>query len=79
MCMKAIQVMFDEQLLRLLADSPDVKQNGRSAVVRRAVQLYLRQRERERIAQEYRNAYSDTADLDQELGGWAGEGEWPAD
>lgn len=77
--MKAVQVMFDEQLLRRLADSPDVKQNGRSAVVRRAVQLYLRQREHEQISQQYRNAYSDTADLDRELEGWTEEGEWPAD
>lgn len=77
--MKAVQVLFDEELLRRLSESPEVKENGRSEIVRRAVHAYLRQRERERISEQYRKAYSDPTDLDQELADWAEEGEWLAD
>ena len=72
-------MLFDEELLRRLSESRDVKMNGRSEVVRRAVRFYLRQRERERISEEYKKAYSDTADLTQELEGWTEEGEWPVE
>ncbi len=75
--MKAVQVMFDEELLRRLSESPDVQQNGRSEVVRRAVYSYLRERERERISESYKRAYSQTAALDDEFSGWSEEGEWP--
>lgn len=79
MCMKAVQVMFDEGLLRRLSDSPETKKSGRSAVVRRAVEHYLQERERERIAEAYRKAYADTSELDQELEDWPAEGTWPAE
>jgi predicted transcriptional regulator len=75
--MKAVQVMFDEELLRRLAQSEEVRERGRSEVVRRAVDDYLRRRERERISRCYREAYSDTEQLDQELDGWTEVGEWP--
>lgn len=75
--MKAVQVLFDEELLRRLSESADVRERGRSEVVRRAVRLYLHQREREEIAERYRRAYSDTDALDEELAGWTEEGEWP--
>ena len=65
--MKAVQVMFDEDLLRRLVASPEVKQSGRSHVVRRAVDWYLGHLERERIAERYRTAYADTAELNREL------------
>ena len=69
--------MFDEDLLRRLAQSEEVKQRGRSEVVRRAVDGYLRRREQESITKQYRNAYSATDDLERELDGWSEEGEWP--
>lgn len=77
--MKPIQVMFDEALLRRLAQSPEVKERGRSEVVRRAVDAYLRMRDRERIADQYRRAYASTAQVEQELSGWTDEGVWPED
>ena len=75
--MKAVQVMFDEELLERLDASEEVKREGRSAVLRRAVADYLGRRREERIADQYRRAYSDTRDLDGELEGWEEEGQWP--
>ena len=59
--MKAIQVMLDERLLETLDASEEVQKEGRSAVLRRAVEAYLRQRQRASIATEYRKAYRGTA------------------
>ncbi|TVQ19674.1 MAG: ribbon-helix-helix protein, CopG family [Spirochaetaceae bacterium] len=75
--MKPVQVMFDDDLLRRLSESDEVRDRGRSEVVRRAVDVYLTHRERERIAHQYRTAYSTTDTLEDELDGWAGEGTWP--
>lgn len=75
--MKPVQVMFDEDLLRRLAESEEVRERGRSEVVRRAVEDYLRRRERDAVAEQYRTAYSTTHALDEELDGWSDEGVWP--
>lgn len=75
--MKPIQVMFDEALLRRLANNDEVKERGRSEVVRRAVDEYLRKTERQNIAARYREAYADTRLLNAELDGWSDEGVWP--
>jgi len=77
--MKPVQVMFDEDTLRRLSESEEVKERGRSEVVRRAVDRYLRQREQETIARKYAQAYSSTAALEDELDGWTEEGAWPTD
>jgi metal-responsive CopG/Arc/MetJ family transcriptional regulator len=77
--MKAIQVTFDEQLLSELDESEEVKRDGRSAVLRRAVQEYLRRRRRRSIAEQYHRAYAGTNSLDAELEGWEEQGEWPLD
>lgn len=77
--MKAVQVLFDEELLARLSESPDVKQKGRSEIVRRAVHMYLIQQERERISEAYRNAYSGTRGLGEEFDGWTEEGQWPGE
>ena len=44
--MKAIQVMLDERLLEKLDATDEVQHEGRSAVLRRAVEAYLRQLQR---------------------------------
>ncbi len=75
--MKPVQVMLDEDLLRRLAESEEVRERGRSEVVRRAVDAYLRRQEAERIARQYRRAYETQDALNEELAGWTGEGEWP--
>jgi len=77
--MKPVQVMFDEDILRRLSESVEVRERGRSEVVRRAVDLYLRQRENEAIANRYAHAYAATNQLEDELDGWTEESAWPAD
>ncbi|TVR55985.1 MAG: ribbon-helix-helix protein, CopG family [Spirochaetaceae bacterium] len=75
--MKAVQVMIDEDTLRRLSETDEVREYGRSEVVRRALNQYLRKKEDEAIAARYRAAYKDAETLNQELGEWVAEGEWP--
>ena len=75
--MKAIQVMFDETLLARLDASEEVRREGRSAVLRRAVAEFLQRRQRQMIADQYREAYAAGFDADEELSGWSEEGSWP--
>ena len=44
MYMKSVQITLDEALLARLDQDDEVKRDGRSAVLRRAADLYLRQR-----------------------------------
>jgi metal-responsive CopG/Arc/MetJ family transcriptional regulator len=76
--MKPIQVMFDEALLRRLDADEEVRESGRSAVLRRAASDYLRRRRIKKTADAYRRAYGDKrAGLDLEWRGWPDEGVWP--
>jgi len=73
--MKAIQITVDERLLARLDRDPEVKRSGRSAVFRRLVEDYLRQRRRAEIAAAYKKGY--TRFPPDEFKGWADEGVWP--
>lgn len=75
--MKAIQVMFDEELMVRLDASEEVKAEGRSAVLRRAAAEYLDRRRCDAIADQYRKAYAGGAALGDELEGWEDQGSWP--
>lgn len=75
--MKAIQVTFDESLLKRLDSHPAVKQRGRSAVLREAANDYLRRQERAEIDRLYARGYRETDSLESELLGWDREGVWP--
>jgi len=77
--MKAIQITFDEALLDRLDRHPSVRERGRSAVVREAAAEYLKRRDDEDIARQYRAGYREPSDLDDEMEGWASEGAWPED
>lgn len=77
--MKAVQVMFDDELLRRLSESHEVRERGRSEIVRRAVDRYLRQRAAEQIEEQYRRAYADRRALEDDLAGWDEEGTWPGE
>ena len=74
--MKAIQITFDEGLLETLDRDEEVQQNGRSAVIRRAVTDYLRKKHREAIAAAYQRGYGKHP-TDPDLNGWADQGIWP--
>lgn len=75
--MKAIQITVDERLLERLNRDPEVRSLGRSAVFRRAVEAYLRDRRRAEVANAYRRAYGGRGGAVVELEGWAEEGVWP--
>lgn len=75
--MKAIQVMFDEDLLKRLDADREVRSEGRSSVLRRAAEAYLENRRRKAIADSYRRAYSGGQGLGGEFEGWESQGEWP--
>lgn len=66
------------RLARLDQDE-EVKRDGRSAVLRRAADQYLRQRKTREVSAAYRRAYAGRATLGAEFDGWAGEGAWPAE
>jgi hypothetical protein len=75
--MKAIQITFDEKLLRELDATEEVRRDGRSAVFRRAVAEYLQRKRRYSIAERYERAYGDGGGLGDEFGGWEDQGQWP--
>jgi metal-responsive CopG/Arc/MetJ family transcriptional regulator len=75
--MRAIQVSFDERLLRELDRDPEVAREGRSAVLRRAAFLFLRQKRRAAIKDAYDRAYGSRRGLGDEWSGWEEQGAWP--
>ena len=77
--MKPVQVMLDERLLAELDATEEVRQEGRSAVLRRALAAYLRQRRREYIANGYALAYRDDDGLGTEWRSWEEQGVWPVE
>jgi metal-responsive CopG/Arc/MetJ family transcriptional regulator len=76
--MKPIQLLIDQPLLRQLDADPEVKQVGRSEVLRRAAAAYLRRSRARRIAEAYAKAYAPGGGLGEEWAGWEDEGAWPA-
>lgn len=76
--MKAIRVTFDEALLAELDADEEVRREGRSAVLRRAVAEYLSRRRRQEIADSYARTYRSGQGLGEEFAGWEEQGEWPA-
>jgi metal-responsive CopG/Arc/MetJ family transcriptional regulator len=75
--MKAIQVSFDEALLEELDQTEEVRNDGRSAVVRRAVAEYLQAKRRNTIREQYAQAYRKGGGLGKECDGWEDQGRWP--
>jgi metal-responsive CopG/Arc/MetJ family transcriptional regulator len=75
--MKAIQITVDDGLLARIDRDPEVRRSGRSAVFRRAMEAYLRDRRRREIAAAYRRGYAKNPGLGPEWEGWTNEGVWP--
>ena len=70
---------MDEGLLSKLDADEETQRDGRSAVFRRAVAAYLKQRQRASTAERYRKAYASKAGLGPEFEGWEDEGVWPSE
>lgn len=77
--MKAIQITMDDELLAALDADPEVRRDGRSAVLRRAAKEYLRRQRSAAIDEQYARAYADGAGLGPEWSGWEEQGVWPED
>ena len=75
--MKVIQITMDEELLAQLDAADEVRQKGRSAVLRLAAAEYLRHRQRVTTLQQYRKAYAGQTGLGEEFEGWEDQGQWP--
>jgi len=76
--MKAVQVMFDEDLLAELDETADVREKGRSAVLRELASDFVRQRRETEIDEQYERAYAGVRDpLGKDFEGWEDEGVWP--
>jgi predicted transcriptional regulator len=75
--MKAVQVTLDDALLERLDADEEVRRDGRSAVLRRAADEYLRRKRKQSIAAGYAAAYGGRPDLGPEFTGWEDEGAWP--
>jgi metal-responsive CopG/Arc/MetJ family transcriptional regulator len=76
--MKAIQVMFDEDLLAELDKIADVREKGLSAVLRQLASDFVGQRRDREIDAQYERAYKGVeAPLVEEFEGWEDEGVWP--
>jgi len=76
--MKAIQVMFEEALLAELDGTAEVRERGRSAVLRQLAGDFLRRRRKQEIDTQYERAYSGVeAPLGKDFEGWEREGVWP--
>jgi metal-responsive CopG/Arc/MetJ family transcriptional regulator len=71
--------MLDEDLLARLDENEEVRQEGRSAVLRRAATEYLERRRREAVTAQYQKAYSVTPGLGGEFEGWEDQGSWPTE
>jgi metal-responsive CopG/Arc/MetJ family transcriptional regulator len=73
--MKAIQVMFDEDLLAELDKTADVREKGRSAVLRQLASDFVGQRREREIDAQYERVYKGVeAPLGEEFEGWKDEG-----
>lgn len=74
--MKAVQVLLDEKLLKELDRDAEVKQDGRSAVLRRAAAAYLGRKKRKALRAAYERAYGKSAGQADDFEGWTDEASW---
>ena len=74
--MKAIQITVDEGLLAKLDSDDEVRREGRSAVIRRALTEYLSKKRRSAITSAYQRGYKKYPTTG-DFAGWADEGVWP--
>ena len=75
---RPVQISLDTDLLRRIDAEPEVRERGRSAFIRSAVEVYLYARRRREIDVRIAAAYDGCADdLLQEVSDLLGEQQWP--
>jgi metal-responsive CopG/Arc/MetJ family transcriptional regulator len=57
MAARSIQISVDEELLREIDRRPETKREGRSAVIRSALRLYLQRKQKDSTDEQYARAY----------------------
>jgi metal-responsive CopG/Arc/MetJ family transcriptional regulator len=73
--MKAVKVMFEEALLSELDGTAEVRERGRSAVLRQLTSDFLRRRREQEIDRQYERAYSGVdSPLGMDFEGWEDDG-----
>ncbi len=70
---------MEEKLLRKLDATEEVKREGRSAVLRRAVKEYLKRKEDDEIDAQYERAFRALPPQPGEFDGWKEAQVWPED
>lgn len=80
MSAKPVQISLDTELLRRIDEDPEARTDGRSALIRSAVRLYLTAKERQAIEAQLAQAYAgqEEAMLD-EVVDLLGAQAWPDD
>lgn len=58
MTARSVQISVDEELLREIDSRPETKRDGRSAVIRDALRLYLERKRQESTDEQYVRAYA---------------------
>jgi len=75
---KQVQISIDRELLARIDRDPQTKQQGRSAFIREAVELYLATKHRRNVDRQIAAAYGDKSrDLRVETTTWFEEQAWP--
>ncbi|MCY3602679.1 MAG: ribbon-helix-helix protein, CopG family [Chloroflexi bacterium] len=77
--MKAIHVTFDSELLERLDRRPEVRERGRSAILREMTAAYLTEKRSDDIAREYREGYTKSPRTDEEIQDWESIQVWSDD
>jgi metal-responsive CopG/Arc/MetJ family transcriptional regulator len=78
MAARSVQISLDEDLLKEVDQHPESRERGRSAVIARALRLYLELQRRREVDAAYERAYAGRADevLD-EFADLLGKQAWP--
>jgi metal-responsive CopG/Arc/MetJ family transcriptional regulator len=80
MAARPVQISIDSDLLDQIDTDPEVREKGRSAFIRSAVQLYLKAKERREIEARLAQAYAGEAgSLLEEVEALMGKQSWPSD
>ena len=78
MTAKSVQISLDEELLAEVDEDPETRAGGRSALIRRALRLYLDLKRRREIDEAYERGYGGKADdVYAEFADLLGAQSWP--
>lgn len=80
MAVRPVQISMEPDLLDQIDADPEAQENGRSAFIRSAVQLYLEAKKRQEIERQLARAYAGEAgSLLEEVEALIGRQSWPND